>query len=287
MASYLVVTPEIPEDEIGSRRTNLYALIMEKPAPNGLCLPTIVSQSKVFYLARYRDNSITRDRRSTEWNKLAAKEAILNALLAALSTKQDSCGKSRDTTKAVLGPVLSLKNSIRYHLTSDPGTPESWHLQKALLIMEQADEDLNEMLAPSNSALEEFLDNENDYFDEDDAETMNNEIAELWPGFEKFPTTDLLTLKKQIMEADMFIEHRLLRPFLAEAIYLLKKIDEDQDQSVIVETALKTVIRVMMSIGSVVQQEIPEEMELLCESSETSNEVMEESDGDQMDTASH
>ncbi|THV48424.1 hypothetical protein BGAL_0249g00090 [Botrytis galanthina] len=297
MAPYLVVTPEISEDQkSGSRRTNLYALIMEKPAPNDLCLPTIVSQSKVFYLARFRESSTTRDKRASEWNKLAAKEAIRYAPLAAISTKQERQGRSRDTTKVVLDPVLSLRNSIRHHLTSYPGTPETWHLQEALLVMEQAVDDPKDMYAPSNTALREFIDNENDDFDEDDAETMNKEMTELWPGFEKFLTTDLLTLKKQITDANVFIEYRLLRPFLAEAAYLLKTIDEGQDQSRIVETALQTVTRVMASNGFVVQKEIPEDMELLStfqkgpesvsESSEAFDEVMGDSDGEQMDTES-
>ncbi|TGO68117.1 hypothetical protein BOTNAR_0030g00400 [Botryotinia narcissicola] len=281
MAPYLVVTPEILEDEeSGSRRTNLYALIMEKPAPNDLCLPTIVSQSKVFYLARYRDGSTTRDRRSAKWNKLAAKEAIRIAPLAAISTTQERQGTSRDTTKVVVGPVLSLRNSIRHHLTSYPVTPETWHLQEALLIMEQAVENPKDVHFPSNTALRAFLDNENDDFDEDDAETMIKEMTELWPGFERFLTTDLLTSKKQITEANLFIEYRLLR----------------QGQSGIVETALQTVTRVMMSNGFVVQKEIPKDMELLSNfqkgpesvsgSSKALDEVMRDSDGDQMDTAS-
>ncbi|TGO27380.1 hypothetical protein BPAE_0043g00540 [Botrytis paeoniae] len=101
---------------------------------------------------------------------------------------------------------------------------------------------------------------------------------------------------KQITEANVFVEYRLLRPFLTEATYLLKTINEGQDQSDIVETALQTVTRVMMSNGFVVQKEIPKEMELLStfqkepenvsESSEAFAEVMGDSDGDQMDTAS-
>ncbi|TGO71675.1 hypothetical protein BELL_0543g00020 [Botrytis elliptica] len=88
IAPYLVVTPELSEDgKGGTGRTNLYALIVEKPAPNGLFLPTIVSQSKVFYLARDRNSSTTRDKRASEWNKLAAKEAFRNAPPAVLSKK--------------------------------------------------------------------------------------------------------------------------------------------------------------------------------------------------------
>ncbi|KAF7949379.1 uncharacterized protein EAE97_002888 [Botrytis byssoidea] len=273
MAPYLVVTPEILEDEeSGSRRTNLYALIMEKPAPNDLCLPTIVSQSKVFYLARYRDGSTTRDRRSAKWNKLAAKEGIRIAPLAAISTTQERQATSRDTTKVVVDPVLSLRNGIRHHLTSYPVLLEPWHLQEALLIMEQAVENPKDVHAPSNTALRAFLDNKHDDFDEDDAETMIKEMTSLWPGFEKFLTTDLLTLKKLITEANV------------------------QGQSGIVETALQTVTRVMTSNGFVVQKEIPKDMELLSNfrkgpesvsgSSEALDEVMRDSDGDEMDTAS-
>ncbi|TGO54228.1 hypothetical protein BCON_0110g00070 [Botryotinia convoluta] len=297
IAPYLVVTPELSDDgKDGSNRTNLYALIVEKPAPNGLCLPAIVSQSKVFYLARYRDGSTTRNGRAAGWNKLAAKEAVLNAPPAALSTKQVRYGKCRDTTNIVLEPVLSLKNSIAFHLTSYLRTFETWHLQKVLSIMEQADEDLKHMPAPSNTALKAFLDNEEEGFGEDDAETMNKEMAELWPGFEKISTSGLLALKKQIMEADLFIEYRLLRPFLAEAAYLLKTIGEDQDQSGIARTALKTVTRVMMSNESIVPKEIPREIELLSaikkvlknarESSKAFDESMRDLYGDQVDIIS-
>ncbi|KAF7929346.1 uncharacterized protein EAE98_005264 [Botrytis deweyae] len=190
IAPYLVVTPELSEDgKGGTGRTNLYALIVEKPAPNGLFLPTIVLQSKVFYLARDRNSSTTRDKRASEWNKLAAKEAFL------------------------LEPVLSLKNGIGFHVSSYLRTSETWHLQKVLALMEEADEDLKHMPAPSNTALLAFFDNENENFGEDDAEIINKEMVELWSGFEKISTGDLLVLKRQIMGADMFIEYKLLRYF--------------------------------------------------------------------------
>ncbi|KAF7906749.1 hypothetical protein EAF00_001028 [Botryotinia globosa] len=100
IAPYLVVTPQLSDDgKEGPNRTELYALILEEPALNGLCLPTIVSQSK-----------------------------------------------------------------------------------KLLVIMKQSKERLKHM--PS-TALMAFLDNENEDFGEEDAEAMNKEIAELWPGFEK------------------------------------------------------------------------------------------------------
>ncbi|TGO71674.1 hypothetical protein BELL_0543g00010 [Botrytis elliptica] len=76
--------------------------------------------------------------------------------------------------------------------------------------MEEADEDLKHMPAPSNTALLAFFDNENENFGEDDAEIINKEMVELWSGFEKISTGDLLVLKRQIMGADMFIEYKLL-----------------------------------------------------------------------------
>lgn len=292
---YLVVTPELSDDgKDGSNRTELYALIVEEPAPNGLCLPTTVSQSKVFYLARYRDSSTTSGKRASEWNKLAAKEAVRNAPPAVLSKKQARYGKSRDTTKVVLEPVTSLKNDVGFHMSAYLRTSETWHLEKVLAILEQADEDLKDMPAPSNTAMLAFLDNENQDFGEDDAETMNNEIAALWPGFEKILTTDLLTLKKQIMEADMFIEYRLLRSFLAEAAYRLKKTHEGQDKSGIAKDALENVTRVVMSNGVMVPKEIPKEMELYSsvrnvlknasESSKVFDEKMRDSYGNQLNT---
>lgn len=74
---------------------------------------------------------------------------------------------SRDTTKVVLEPVVSLKNSI----------------ERALQLMEQADEDPKYMPAPSNTALMAFLNNEEEDSGEADADAMNKEITELWPGF--------------------------------------------------------------------------------------------------------
>ncbi|KAF7906748.1 hypothetical protein EAF00_001027 [Botryotinia globosa] len=64
------------------------------------------------------------------------------------------------------------------------------------------------------------------------------------------------------MEADMFIEHRLRRAFLAEAAYLLKTIDEGQDQTEIANTALETVTRIMDN-WSITPKEIFEEMKIL------------------------
>ncbi|KAF7959123.1 hypothetical protein EAE96_002640 [Botrytis aclada] len=123
---------------------------------------------------------------------------------------------------------------------------------------------------------------------------MNKEMAELWPGFEEISTNDLLALKKQIMEAGMFIEYRLLRSFLAEAAYLLKMTEEGQDQSGIAETALKNVTRIMLHNGSTVPIKISEEMQILAgirnvlkgasESSKVCDEATRDSYGDQTDT---
>lgn len=90
---------------------------------------------------------------------------------------------SRDTTKVVLEPVVSLKNSIAFHISAYSRKLETWHLQRALQLMEQADEDPKYMPAPSNAALIAFLNNEEEDSGEADAEAMNKEIAELWPGF--------------------------------------------------------------------------------------------------------
>ncbi|KAM0314645.1 hypothetical protein ACHAO8_004479 [Botrytis cinerea] len=126
----------------------------------------MVPQAKVFYLAKYRDSSTTRNGRVAGCNKLAAKEATQRAPPAVLSKKQARYGKARETLLSAYSRKL-----------------ETWHLQRALQLMEQADEDPKYMPAPSNAALIAFLNNEEEDSGEADAEAMNKEIAELWPGF--------------------------------------------------------------------------------------------------------
>ncbi|KAF7959122.1 hypothetical protein EAE96_002639 [Botrytis aclada] len=175
VAPYLVVTPELSDDgKGGSSRTNLYALIVEKPAPDGLCLPTVVPESKVFYLARYRDGSTTRDGRAAGWNKLVAKEATRDAPPAVLSEKQARHGKARETTKVEFEPVVSLRDSVGFHMSAYLRTSETWHLQKVMALLEEADEDLEYIPAPSNAAVKAFLDNNEEDFGEADAKTMGS-----------------------------------------------------------------------------------------------------------------
>ncbi|KAK6613846.1 ATP-dependent DNA helicase srs2 [Botrytis cinerea] len=166
VAPYLVVIPESSEDgKGGSSRTNLYALIIKKPVPNSLCLLTMEWESRGMQQAGCQRS----DSEGTTGSVVEKASPIWKS--------------SRDTTKVVLEPVVSLKNSIAFHISAYSRKLETWHLQRALQLMEQADEDPKYMPAPSNAALIAFLNNEEEDSGEADAEAMNKEIAELWPGF--------------------------------------------------------------------------------------------------------
>ncbi|TEY71116.1 hypothetical protein BOTCAL_0101g00090 [Botryotinia calthae] len=73
----------------------------------------------------------------------------------------------------------SRTNLIAFHLSAYSRTLETWYLEKALRLMEEADEDFKYQPAPSNTALRAFLDNGEEDFGQADAEAMKKEIAEL------------------------------------------------------------------------------------------------------------
>ncbi|KAB8291660.1 hypothetical protein EYC80_006460 [Monilinia laxa] len=79
---YLVVTPGLSGDiNDATNQTNMYGLVSE--IPGGLCLPTIVSQDRVFYLARYSNDSSTMNSRNSSWNERVLVEVMRNLSSAA------------------------------------------------------------------------------------------------------------------------------------------------------------------------------------------------------------
>ncbi|TAQ83551.1 hypothetical protein B7494_g8125 [Chlorociboria aeruginascens] len=235
----LVVTPISPDPE---KKTDLYALL--EPSL-GLCTPYIIMQTKVFYLPAFRDNTTAKKERGPAWNQLVTTAAASHSRTEQLSAKQATFKKARNTTKIVLEPKASLMNEISCLTDCFLATGEVWHLKELQAVLEQAQTDLQDP-PPGRPVLHKFVHND-ERFEKEDPESMIEELRELWRELE-IDATDILLLKEQLVQEGLYLEYRLLKPFLAEASYQLKKEQHNHKETgSIAREALATVERVLGS----------------------------------------
>lgn len=255
----LIVVTQIQESE--QPKTDLFVLLRPKL---GLCTPYHVGQKACFYLPVFRDETTDMKLRGPAWNQLVAKQAF-RPPDRPLSAKQTAYKKARNTSKVVLEPKVALQNEISCLVECLAKTGEMWYLKELDSLIQQADEDLIFMPPASNTAMRKFVDNEEE-FEDGDAASMVEELGQLWPDLGGIDATDLEVLKRDLVKADIVLEYRLMRPFLAEALFQLqaRKIHKKKrDPSPVAEGALATVRRVLSSCESAVPILTPDDESLL------------------------
>lgn len=259
----LVVTPV---RDVEDQRVDLFVLLRPK---NGLCSAFQCAQKCCFYLPVFRDLTTAQKERGPAWNRLVAKQAFRPSDRTP-SAKQVAYKRARNTSKIVLEPLLSLRNELVCYAEEFAKGGERWHLEEMKAVLEQADADLKHMPPATNELLRKFVDNEEDFEDED-ADMMVEELLELWPDMDFIDATDLDILKKQLVKDEVVVEYELLRPFLAEAGHCLEearrcKIPEDG----IASRAVGTVRRVLNSCDTLVPMNTENEESLLVAAIEAS-----------------
>ena len=256
----LMVVTQIQESE--QQKTDLFVLLRPK---RGLCTPYHVGQKECFYLPIFRDNTTDLKQRGPAWNQIVAKHA-LRPSDRELSAKQIAYKKARNTSKVVLDPKVALQNEILCLAESFAKTGEIWHIQELASILEQADEDLIYIPPASNTAMRKFVDNEEE-FEDGDAILMVQELGQLWPDLEQIDATDLEMLKGDLIRGDITLEYQLIRPFISEAIFQIRKREGAEDGLLdVAEEAVATVRRVLVNCESAVPILAPDEESLLLSS---------------------
>jgi hypothetical protein len=145
----------------------------------------------------------------------------------------------------VFDRTRSLKCEVSLLLECFLETKQPWHLKELRTVLEEADADLKHLPLPSYEALHDFVDNDATYWDREDSEAMIKEFYEQWPDLRSLELTseDVNIMKRQLVEEGIWVEFRLLRPFVARC---KEKISgrvqkENPDMSGICAKSLKSV----------------------------------------------
>jgi hypothetical protein len=180
-----------------------------------------------------------------------------------LSAKQIAYKKARNTSKVVLDPKVALQNEIAFLAEGFAKTGEIWHIQELSLVLAQADEDLQHTPPAANTAMRKFVDNDEN-FEDGDTVLMAEEIGQLWPDLMRIDPTDLGMLKEGLIHANIILEYRLMRSFLSEALFQIRKRREGGlDLLDVAEEAVGTVRRVLTNCESAVPIMRPDEEPVL------------------------
>jgi hypothetical protein len=242
----IMVVTQIQETE--QPKTDLFVLLRPRL---GLCTPFHVGQKECFYLPVFRENTTSLSKRGPAWNQLVAKQA-LRPSERELSVKQMAYKKARNTSKVVLEPKVALQNEIMFLVECFSKTGEMWHLQELVSVLEQADEDLTFIPPASNMTMRKFVDNEEE-FEQEDPARMIEELGQTWPDLVEIDAIDLSMLKEELVRADIILEYQLIRPFLSEALFQLRKRREAGLGLLdVAEEAIATVRRVLANCESAV-----------------------------------
>jgi hypothetical protein len=227
----------------------------------GLCRPYHVGQKECFYLPIFRDQTTDKKQRGPAWNQLVAKQAWRPSIQE-VSSKQDTFKRARNTTKIVLEPKLSLQNEICSLVECFQKSGDMWHLKELEAVLLRAEEDLVFTPPAANTIMKKFIENE-ESFDDGDPALMVDELRQLWPELE-IDATDLTTLKEQLVREKIILEYRLIKPFLAEACFQIRKLQKANDGLLdVAGEALATIRRVLGSCESAVPILTPDNESLL------------------------
>jgi len=243
----LMVVVQIQDTELS--KVDLWVLLRPKL---GLCAPYHIGQKYCFYLPMFRDGTTDFKQRGPAWNSLVMKQAFRPSD-AAPSQKQLAYKRARNTSKVVLEPRVSLQNAISSLVECFAKSGQTWHLKELKTILEQADDDLAFVPIAENIAMRKFVCNDEEFEegDEGDAAVMVKELHALWPDLTEITAPDLATLKAVLVQQNLFLEYRLLRPFLAEACFQIRKLREAGKEAGedavdgVAKDALGTVQRIM------------------------------------------
>ncbi|KAK4043439.1 hypothetical protein C8A01DRAFT_32364 [Parachaetomium inaequale] len=212
----IMVVVQMQEETEPEEATTLYALI--NPS-HGLCTPHRLAQKAFFYLPMFRDSAGNLNTRGPAWNPLVRSICVNSPSAEAersrlYTAKQKLSRQARRTSKVVLGRTRSLQGEVSLLLECFLESKQPWHLKELRTVLSEAEADLEHLPRPSYEAL---LDNEATDWDREDSEAMIREVYEQWPDLRslKLMAEDVDLMKRQLVDEDIWVEFRLLRPFIA------------------------------------------------------------------------
>jgi hypothetical protein len=236
----IVVTEILPQQPEGIQ---LWALIYPK---NGLCTPIGISQDLVFYLHEFRDNTTDGHKRASNWNRNVALQSIKPGLGAPRTSKQLAFKHAKDSVKLVFNPNVSLANEVASLIAGYVHSPSDWFLDEIVSVLKVIDDDLNHRPLPENSGLRMFV----EVTGELSAEQATRVVEDFkinWPDVPHVTDKSIMELKRGLGLAEVDLEYKLIRPFIAEGCWRMSVNNFKQPKRLreMVVSTLETVTRVM------------------------------------------
>jgi hypothetical protein len=194
----------------------LWALL--KPN-HGVCTPYQIGQDAVFYRWEFRDASTSIKARGVNWNRLVTNQAVRPGFGSRLpGAKQERYARARDTTRLIVEPQQSLTNECSMLILAFRKNKDKWFLTELQDVLTEVEGDLRYRSPPTNRALRLFVEGE----EELSAEVASDFVDEMqgqWPEVEDVAVDRVIRLKQGMIQSGIRFEYRLLRGFVAEAMY--------------------------------------------------------------------
>lgn len=138
--------------------------------------------------------------------------------------------------------MTSVANEIA-HLATRYGESGEWFFAEEIrTILKTIDEDLNCRPSPENAGLRLFVEAE-DELGMDDAESVVEDFRGMWPSVKNISADNIVIIKRHLLAADVDLECRLLKPFMAEACWRLENKDSDFHGDKMVKDVAESAVR--------------------------------------------
>jgi len=221
--------------------------------PNlGVCTPYQIGQDAVFYRWEFRDASTSIRARGVNWNRLVTNQAVRPGFGGRLpSAKQKRYKPARGATRFTVEPQQSLSNECLMLILASQKNKDKWFLTELQDVFAEVDADPRYRPPPTNKALRLFVEGEEELSAEVASDVVD-EIQEQWPEVEDVTADRVIRLKRGMIQSGIHLEYRLLRGFVAEAMYRLAHhfavsampIDDDDPTAQLVKEVVCNVQRV-------------------------------------------
>lgn len=191
-------------------------------------------------MQEFRDGTTSIQERGSDWNKLVLAKAVRVGLGKAPSAKQEHFKRARDTTKVVVEPNQSFVNEVVFLMKAFAKSQDLWLLKELQQMLAEADDNINCWPAASNASMPKFVTTGQE-FNAADAQILIDEFVDQWLEVKELIIVRIIPLKKELEEACMELEYRLVRAFVAEEVQQLKEVeDADIDLAMLVKGLINT-----------------------------------------------
>ncbi len=200
-------------------KVTLGALLNEE---EGLSIPYTIAAQDVFYFHEYRDDAGAWAARQANWTRKINMHCVRTADQISDPVRRQRQASSDHTAQYISELKTVMRSGLLLCLTTPKESRSIDWLDNLKVSHERARSDSNGERVLEADALSDFMLN-SDEFGECQADKMVQVLALLWPELEGVTAERLRKLHKGLVEAEIVLEYRLLRAFVAGGVYQLSQ----------------------------------------------------------------